>query len=141
MDIDLSPEDLSFQEEVRAFFTENAYRHGDDYNQWRLNWFELAREKGGWDVPKWPTEFGGPGWTPTQHYIWEKETATAQIPWDLPFGLSMLAPVLMKVVSMELERIFEYRAKVMAEMFGGSEDRACVRWVEGGYVTAPVGAP
>jgi ligand-binding SRPBCC domain-containing protein len=53
----------------------------------------------------------------------------------------LLAAVLMKVVSKELERIFEYRAKVMAEMFGGSEDRACVRWIEGGYVTAPVGAP
>ena len=50
---------------------------------------------GGWDVPKWPDAFGGPGWTPTQHYIWEKETARAQLPWDLPFGLSMLAPVLM----------------------------------------------
>ena len=95
VDIDLSPDDLEFQKEVQAFLTDNAYQNGEDYNAWRLNWFELARAKGGWDVPKWPTAFGGPGWTPTQHYIWEKETASAQIPWDLPFGLSMLAPVLM----------------------------------------------
>lgn len=95
MDIELSAEDLAFREEVRAFFKENDYQPGEDYNQWRLDWFAKAREKGGWDVPKWPVEFGGPGWSPTQHYIWEQETAVANLPWDMPFGLSMLAPVLM----------------------------------------------
>jgi alkylation response protein AidB-like acyl-CoA dehydrogenase len=95
MDIELSPEDLAFRDEVRAFFKDNEYRPGEDYNQWRLDWFAKAREKGGWDVPKWPHEFGGPGWTPTQHYIWEQETAVANLPWDLPFGIGMLAPVLM----------------------------------------------
>ncbi|MGC6487257.1 MAG: SRPBCC family protein [Planctomycetota bacterium] len=52
-----------------------------------------------------------------------------------------LAPVVMRCVRGELERIFEYRARVMAEKFGGSEDRASVRWGESGYVTVPVGAP
>lgn len=106
MDIELSQDDLQFQTEVRAFFEENDYKAGDDYNVWRLNWFKLAREKGGWDVPKWPVKFGGPGWTPTQHYIWEQETAAAQTPWDLPFGLSMLAPVLMNYGSQELQDRF-----------------------------------
>ena len=46
-------------------------------------------------MPKWPAKFGGPGWTPTQHYIWEQETAKANIPFDIPFGLGMLAPILM----------------------------------------------
>jgi alkylation response protein AidB-like acyl-CoA dehydrogenase len=95
MDIELSADDLAFRDEVRAFFKENEYKPGDDYNKWRLDWFAAAREKGGWDVPKWPVEFGGPGWSPTQHYIWEQETAVANIPWDLPFGIGMLAPVLM----------------------------------------------
>lgn len=106
MDIELSQEDLDFQKEVKSFLQENDYKHGEDYNAWRLNWFKLAREKGGWDVPKWPVKFGGPGWTPTQHYIWEQETAVAQIPWDLPFGLSMLAPVLMNYGSEELQNRF-----------------------------------
>ena len=95
MDIDLSSDDQLFQSEVRQFLADNAYVAGSDYNEWRMNWFRLAREQGGWDVPKWPEKFGGPGWTPTQHYIWEQESAQAQTPWDLPFGLSMLAPVLM----------------------------------------------
>ena len=95
MDIELSSEDLTFTKEVRAFFEENKIKEGEDYFTWRNNWFEKAKEKGGWDVPKWPAKFGGPGWTPTQHYIWEQETAKATIPFDIPFGLGMLAPILM----------------------------------------------
>ena len=95
MDIELSSEDLAFTKEVRAFFEENEMAKGEDYFVWRNNWFAKAKEKGGWDVPKWPAKFGGPGWTPTQHYIWEQETAKANIPFDIPFGLGMLAPILM----------------------------------------------
>jgi len=72
MDIELSAEDLAFQSDVQNFLAANAHTPDQDYMKWRLNWFAKAREKGGWDVPKWSKEFGGPGWTPTQHYIWEK---------------------------------------------------------------------
>jgi alkylation response protein AidB-like acyl-CoA dehydrogenase len=106
MDIDLSGNDLAFQQEVREFLAANAYKNGTDYAEWRLNWFKLAQEKGGWDVTKWPEKFGGPGWSPTQHYIWEQETAIAQTPWDLPFGLSMLAPVLMSHGNEEQQQRF-----------------------------------
>ena len=106
MDIDLSAEDQAFAAEVREFLTANAYKNGEDYAAWRMAWFKKAAEKGGWDVPKWPKRFGGPGWTPTQHYIWETETAKANIPWDLPFGLTMLAPVLMNYGSKEQQERF-----------------------------------
>lgn len=106
MDIELSKEDLAFEAEVKAFLSENAYEMGTDYNDWRMNWFKKAREKGGWDVPKWPVKFGGPGWSPTQHYIWQKETSRASTPWDMPFGLSMLAPVLMAYGSEEQQERF-----------------------------------
>lgn len=106
MDIDLSPEDQAFADEVAEFLETNAYQAGSDYNAWRLDWFDKARDKGGWDVPKWPVEFGGPGWSPTQHYIWEKATAEVNLPWDLPFGLSMLAPVLMNYASPEQQQRF-----------------------------------
>lgn len=95
MDIELGPEDLAFREDVRSFFAENAHKAGEDYNVWRLDWFKKARDKGGWDVPKWSADFGGPGWTPTQHYIWEQETAQATLPWDMPFGIGMIAPIIM----------------------------------------------
>ena len=72
MDIELSTEDLAFKTEVNEFFHANQMDKGEDYFSWRSRWFENAKTKGGWDVPKWPVEFGGPGWTPTQHYIWEQ---------------------------------------------------------------------
>ena len=65
MDIELGSADLAFQEEVLKFLDGNAYKPGTDYNAWRMDWFASAKDKGGWDVPKWPTEFGGPGWSPS----------------------------------------------------------------------------
>lgn len=126
MDIELSAEDLAFREEVRAFFKENEYKPGEDYAQWRLDWFAKAREKGGWDVPKWPVEFGGPGWSPTQHYIWEQETAVAALPWDMPFGISMLAPVLMGYGNKEQQERFlpDIRARKVNWCQGYSEPGA-----------------
>ena len=106
MDISLSPADLAFQAEVREFLTSTAMQKGQNYMEWRDGWFAAARAKGGWDVPRWPKKFGGPGWTPTQHYIWEKETASATLPLDLPFGLGMLAPVLMNYGSPEQQERF-----------------------------------
>jgi len=126
MDIDLSTEDLEFRADVQAFFAENAYQEGSDYNQWRLDWFAKAAEKGGWDIPKWPQEFGGPGWTPTQHYIWEQETAVANLPWDMPFGISMLAPVLMAHGNAEQQERFlpDIRARKVNWCQGYSEPGA-----------------
>ena len=92
MDTALATEDLAFQAEVREFLTGNAMAKGQNYMEWREHWFAAARAKGGWDVPRWPKTFGGPGWSPTQHYIWENETARTTLPLDLPFGIGMLAP-------------------------------------------------
>ncbi|MGI9328442.1 MAG: acyl-CoA dehydrogenase family protein [Pseudomonadales bacterium] len=120
MDIELSPEDQQFQEAVRTFLAESAYQPGSNFEEWRLGWFAKAAEKGGWDVPKWPVEFGGPGWSPTQHYIWEQETARAAPPWDLPFGLGMLAPVLMG-----------YGSKAQQERFLPDIRARKVNWCQG----------
>ena len=67
MEIELTSEDLEFRQEVRDFLKGNAAKPGADYSQWRMDYFKNAAAKGGWDVPKWPVEFGGPGWSPTQH--------------------------------------------------------------------------
>jgi alkylation response protein AidB-like acyl-CoA dehydrogenase len=106
MDIDLSPQDLAFRDEVRTFLKDNAFKPGMNYMEWRESFVKAGREKGGWDVPRWPKEFGGPGWSPTQHYIWEKETAGYNLPMDLPFGIGMLAPILMAYGSKEQQERF-----------------------------------
>jgi len=126
MDIDLSAADLAFRDEVREFLRTNAYKPGADYAAWRDGWFGKAKAKGGWDVPKWPKQFGGPGWTPTQHYIWEQETATAMLPFDMPFGVGMLAPILMGYGSKEQQERFlpDIRARKVNWCQGYSEPGA-----------------
>ena len=51
-----------------------------------------------------------------------------------------LAPLVMRCVRSDVARIFTHRAKVMAEVFGGSEDRASVRWTDQAAVSALAGA-
>jgi alkylation response protein AidB-like acyl-CoA dehydrogenase len=101
MDLDFSPEDNAFREEVRAFLAENypaelreKQRHEnalsrEDY----LSWHRILAKKG-WSAISWPKEWGGTDWTPTQKYIWSEEQAKADTIGILPFGVAMLAPVI-----------------------------------------------
>ncbi len=94
MDIEFSKEDLDFQKEVQDFIKENLPKGMDLWTK-RGEWFQAMRDKGGWDVSKWPEEFGGPGFTPTQRYIFDNEMSKHPTPLVLPFGVGMLAPILM----------------------------------------------
>jgi len=126
VDIELSPADLQFQQEVRAFLTEHAYQPGMDEGQWRRRWFAAAAAKGGWDVPRWPRDFGGPGWTAAQHHLWDLETAAHTLPSDSPFGVTMLAPILMAYATPEQQQRFlpAIRARTVQWCQGYSEPGA-----------------
>ena len=103
MDLDYSPDERAFREQVRAFVGANlppalsAKVHGgkrltrDDYLSWHRI---LARQ--GWVAPGWPKEHGGPGWTAVQQQIFDDECAAAGAPRILPFGVRMVAPVIMR---------------------------------------------
>ena len=58
-----------------------------------LSWHKVLAKKG-WVAPAWPVEYGGTGWTPTQRYIWLEENARAETVPPLPFGVSMVGPVI-----------------------------------------------
>lgn len=105
MDIEFSQEDLQFQQEVRTFIEENLPKGMALWTK-RGEWFKAMRDKGGWDVHKWPVEFGGPGFTPTQRYIFDMEMAKHSTPPQLPFGVTMLAPILMAYGSKEQQDRF-----------------------------------
>ena len=100
MNLDFSPEELAFRDEVRAFLAESypdtlrqKIARGEDLTKEDyMGWHRTLAAKG-WAVPSWPAEWGGTGWTPTQKYIWSEEQARADVNPLLPFGVSMLAPV------------------------------------------------
>ncbi len=100
MDIEFSEADLAFQKKVRAFIDANVPT-GAELWSGRLEWFKKLRDQGGWDVPNWPGEFGGPEFTPTERYIFDIEMGKQPTPPQLPFGVGMLAPILMRYGTQE----------------------------------------
>ncbi len=101
MQMEFSPEELAFQQEVRTFIAENypeklrsVQDEGHDLSKEDfLSWHRILAQKG-WIAPAWPVEYGGPGWTPTQRFIWSEELAAADCVGTMPFGLSMVGPVI-----------------------------------------------
>ena len=103
MDIQFSQEELAFQQEVRQFFASaldeelkaklhNAeasthLKEGMEEYQRRLN----AK---GWMAPGWPVEHGGTDWSVTQHFIFNSERGKVGAPAPIPFGVTMVAPVI-----------------------------------------------
>jgi len=101
MNLTFTPEEEAFREEVRDFVVSHypehlrgAKRTEYDGREDFLVWHRTLAKKG-WAAPEWPVEYGGTGWTVTQRYIFNEECAKAEVPMLLPFGLKMVAPVIM----------------------------------------------
>jgi len=101
MDTAFSTQDLAFREEVRAFFaehfTDDLHRRlrSKDFKPAIIEWQKKVFERG-WIAPNWPVEYGGTGWSVTQKYIYATERSLAGIPDVIPFGLVMVANVIMQ---------------------------------------------
>jgi alkylation response protein AidB-like acyl-CoA dehydrogenase len=102
MDLNYTAEDESFRTTVRSYLDENlpADLQHKVLNHQRLSRDDLVRwhqivAKQGWVATGWPVEYGGTGWSPVQRHIWEEECARAGTPPILPFGVNMVAPVIM----------------------------------------------
>ncbi len=105
MDLSFSDADREFQAEVRAFLDDawpTEMRERSEGSAMRrlskedhVRWQKKLAEKG-WAADNWPAEHGGAGFTATQGYIWDLETARVGAPGVIPFGMTMVAPVIMK---------------------------------------------
>ncbi len=100
MNLEFSPEENAFRDEVRRFIDENYPAHlrdattRDDFSKEDyLAWHKILHKKG-WVAPAWPKEYGGTGWTVTQRYIFSEELARADTVPVLPFGINMVGPVI-----------------------------------------------
>lgn len=103
MDMEFSPEDIAFREEVRGFLHDNLPDRLRDGARRTpgvfvepdigMEWHRILYQKG-WVAPHWPKEDGGTGWTPTQKFIFEKECALAGAPALAILGLRLVGPVI-----------------------------------------------
>ncbi len=105
MDVTFSKEDTDFQNEVKDWLEVNWPEDiREKQNKSALQklskedlvaWQKRLAEKG-WAAPNWPVEYGGAGFTPNQNYIFDLERSKVGAPGVVPFGITMVAPVIMK---------------------------------------------
>ncbi len=111
MNFDYSDEDIAFRNEVRAFLADKLpkkisqkYKSGQMLTKQEHEEWHAILNKQGWLAPGWPVEYGGVKWTPIQKHIFDEERVEAGGPEVVPFGLSMLAPVLIAFGSEEQKK-------------------------------------
>jgi len=103
MDLEETPEEEALRQEVRQFVARNLPQEirervlgfkrveREDYVRWQ----RILSERG-WGAPGWPIEHGGTGWSAMQRVIFEEECFRGGAPRQMPFGLSMVGPVLIR---------------------------------------------
>ncbi|MBL7249358.1 acyl-CoA dehydrogenase family protein [Alloalcanivorax sp. C16-2] len=108
MDINYTPEERAFRDEVRTFLNDKlpadisrkVKEHKRLGKEDTVRWQKILNEQG-WLALHWPKEHGGTGWSPIQKHIFEEECAEAGAPTVLPFGVNMVAPVIIKFGTQE----------------------------------------
>ena len=91
----------SFRQEVRDFCQaeigpdlRRKLDLGQHLTKDEMNGWLQALGAKGWLTGGWPKEAGGLGWTPAEAAIFREETGRAGAPWLVPFGVTMVGPVI-----------------------------------------------
>ena len=132
MNLTLTQEERDFRDSVRAFMQthlpqdirKKTIKHQRLAREDYVRWHRILAEQG-WGAPGWPVQYGGTGWNNLQRLVFEIESYRAGGPRLLPFGLSMLGPVLMRFGS------DEQRARLLPRMLT-VEDWWCQGYSEPG---------
>ena len=92
MELRFNEAEIAFRQEVRDFIAKELPKETHERmlsgksptKQMVIDWQRKLNAKG-WAVPEWPVEWGGPGWTLGQRYIFREELQQAPAP--QPLGL------------------------------------------------------
>ena len=97
MNIEFSAEEAAFQLEVRDWLRANKpdFPAALTHSREQTMLWEQRLASQGWLANTWPKQYGGPGWSATQRYIFDTEVALANAPYINPFGVTMCGPVIM----------------------------------------------
>lgn len=109
----LSTEDQAFVNEITEFIEKNypdslrykqMTRQVFDQSDYKLWHGVLAKQ--GWGAVHWPKAHGGTDWNEWQHYLFFSTLARHDALQILPFGINMLAPLLMAYGTEEQKALF-----------------------------------
>ena len=105
MQLSLTETEQAFEAEVRTFLAQNLSEKLRRAQEMARGFFvdppaarmwQAKLHLRGWGGGNWPLEFGGPGWTPVQRYIFERACAQAGAPVMQNAGIRMAGPVIMR---------------------------------------------
>ena len=114
MNLDWTPDDLAFRDEVRGFLAAEltaemraaTAKMTSVYAPVTLSLAWQAKlHARGWAAPAWPQEYGGTGWSQVRRYIFTRELAGAGAPPLSPMGIGMCGPVLIGHGTAEQKKI------------------------------------
>jgi alkylation response protein AidB-like acyl-CoA dehydrogenase len=102
MDLNLSPDELQFRDELRAWLKANVPR---DWSEWRekpieesfpyLRAWQRKLHEGRWAAVSWPKEYGGRSASLTQQAIfWEEMARVEAPPMANALGLGLIGPTI-----------------------------------------------
>ena len=101
MDLGLSDAERGFQAEVRTFFATDypqaileKMRRGQTLTRDDHVRSQRALQSRGWLGVGWPKEFGGPGWSPLQRYLFDAELERAGAPNIIPMAVIYIGPII-----------------------------------------------
>lgn len=101
MRLGFTAEETRFRLEVRDFIGSQLpadirrkvelgqYLERDDYVRWQ----DILAARG-WYAANWPRQWGGPGWSPAQRYLFQQEYGAQPCPPLVQFGVNMVGPVI-----------------------------------------------
>jgi alkylation response protein AidB-like acyl-CoA dehydrogenase len=103
MDLRFTEEEVAFRKEVRDFIRQNLpaktrerLRLGySPTKQDIVDWQRILNKKG-WATYKWPKEYGGTDWSPTQRMIFQEENQLGHAPEVNGFNITMIGPVIIQ---------------------------------------------
>jgi alkylation response protein AidB-like acyl-CoA dehydrogenase len=113
MNFEYSSEQLAFRDSIRQFLRDKlpceiASKVANGKHLARqdfVHWQQILHAQG-YGAPGWPKQFGGTGWNAIEQHIFEDECAQAFAPPLPPFGIRMVAPVIMHFGSPAQQQFF-----------------------------------
>jgi alkylation response protein AidB-like acyl-CoA dehydrogenase len=114
MDLNLTPEETTFRDELRSWLEANVPK---DWGEWRekpleesfpyLRAWQRKLYEGGWAAVSWPKEYGGRGATlMEQSLFWEEMTRVEAPPMANSLGLGLIGPTIIAYGTDEQKKRF-----------------------------------
>ena len=101
MDLKFSDHVEGFRRDVRSWFETQfpkdiieKYKAGLPLTTAEVRRSEMALGARGWLASAWPKEYGGPGWSIEEQYVFDEELERAGVPTVTPMGVVYVGPVI-----------------------------------------------